>query len=110
MDTIRVGDCVQLASEIDPETNSAVLILTGSHDLDFKILRTFKDRLPPYLGVIASKKKAKLFRDKLREEGWNDADLESIHSPVGLSIGARTPEEIAISIVAELLATRGAIE
>ena len=44
--------------------------------------------------------------ERLREEGFDDADLARIHTPIGLDIGAKTPEEIALSILAEIVAVR----
>jgi xanthine dehydrogenase accessory factor len=66
--------------------------------------------LPHYLGVIASRKKAAHFRTVLVKEGWSKRDLDAIHAPIGLDIGARSPDEIAVSIVAEVLQQRGPLE
>ena len=60
--------------------------------------------VPAYLGVVASPKRFAQIGDTLRARGVSGADLERIHSPAGLDIGARTPEEIAISILAEVVA------
>ncbi len=62
-----------------------------------------------YVGLIGSKTKRDGIFASLRREGYTDADLARVHSPVGLAIGARTPEEIAVSIVAEIIAVRAGI-
>lgn len=59
-----------------------------------------------YIGAIGSRKTSAERLDRLREMGFTDADLDRIHGPVGLNIGGRSPEEIALSIVAEIVAVR----
>jgi xanthine dehydrogenase accessory factor len=59
-----------------------------------------------YLGMIGSRAKRKALFDELRAEGFTDEDLTRVNCPIGLAIGAETPEEIAISILAELIAKR----
>ncbi len=107
---IVIGDAVTQARELKLKPEDVVIILSASHETDLQVLKTFKDRLPLYLGIIASRKKALHFRQALEVEGWSAADIEAIHTPIGLSIGARTPEEIAVSIVGQLIATCGSME
>lgn len=59
---------------------------------------------PAYLGVVASSKRFAQIRESLLARGFSGAELDRIHSPAGLDIGARTPEEIAVSILAEVVA------
>jgi xanthine dehydrogenase accessory factor len=59
-----------------------------------------------YLGLIGSKAKVKRIYDMLREEGVTPDQLRPVHAPIGLDIGAITPQEIAVSIVAELIAVK----
>lgn len=106
-----IGNLVELAESSEIGKNDPVLLLTASHGTELEILRTFKSRPPAYLGVIASRKKALHFRNMLmKEDDWTKEEVDSIHAPIGLAISARTPEEIAVSIVAEILKVRGAIE
>jgi xanthine dehydrogenase accessory factor len=107
---IFVGDLAELAKTADVRPDDSVVILTASHETDFQIVRAFKDRLPFYLGVIGSKAKAAHYRKLLAEEGWPESEIARIHSPIGLEIGSRTPEEIAVSIVAEMISLRGPSE
>lgn len=105
-----IGDLKKSVREIEFGEKDAIVILTGSHAEDFEILQQFKGNLPPYLGIIASKKKAVHFREKLLNDGWKTEDVEAIHTPIGLQINARTPEEIAVSIMSEIISLRGPIE
>ncbi len=56
--------------------------------------------------MIGSSRKRNIIYEKLLEEGFTEKDLSRVHSPIGLDIGADTPEEIAVSIVAELIEVR----
>lgn len=105
-----IGDFSTLAANAEIKSEDSVVILTASHETDYQVLRTFRGRLPFYLGVIGSKAKAQHYRQRLIEENWSAADLERIHSPIGLMIGSRTPEEIAVSIAAQMISLRGPSE
>jgi xanthine dehydrogenase accessory factor len=59
-----------------------------------------------YIGMIGSSRKRNIIYEKLLEEGFTEKELSRVHSPIGLDIGADTPEEIAVSIVAELIKVR----
>jgi xanthine dehydrogenase accessory factor len=88
-----------------PPTAYAVIVTRGhTHDLD--ALRALTVHPLRYLGLIGSKAKVKRIFDALREEGTADDALRGIHAPIGLDIGAITPQEIAVSIVAELIAVK----
>ena len=107
---IHIGDLPKLAAEADVRPEDSVVILTASHETDFEIVRAFRNRLPAFLGVIGSKAKALHYRKLLAEEGWPPSEIARIHSPIGLEIGSRTPEEIAVSIVAQMISLRGPSE
>jgi xanthine dehydrogenase accessory factor len=88
-----------------PSTAYAVIVTRGHrHDLD--ALRTLAPRKLRYLGLIGSRAKVKRIYDVLIEEGVSLEQLEHVHAPIGLDIGAVTPQEIAVAIVAELIAVR----
>jgi xanthine dehydrogenase accessory factor len=95
-----------LANSSLPSSAYAVVVTRGHrHDLD--ALRALAPRNLRYLGLIGSRAKVKRIYDVLIEDGSVPIDrLENIHAPIGLDIGAVTPQEIAVSIVAELIAIR----
>lgn len=80
-----------------------VAIVTRSHELDYQALKKVLVHPVKYIGLIASKVKKKQIFEQLTKEGHTEKELSQIHSPIGLDIAAQTPEEIAISIVAELI-------
>jgi xanthine dehydrogenase accessory factor len=88
------------------EADDYVVIVTRCHQTDEVCLRRVldDDRTPAYVGVVASRRKAKVLLAKLVQDGYDRVRLEEVRSPVGLDIGAETPEEIAVSIVGEILA------
>jgi len=83
-----------------------VLSLTRGHKFDYRILRHFIELDLPYLGIMASKKKAAEFQKALAEEGLDEPLVSAVSMPVGIPISSSTPEEIAISIAGELISVR----
>lgn len=84
-----------------------VAVLTRGHRWDADCLRMIlPGRQPDYLGMIGSKRRVAGLLKLLEEEGFDRESLANIHAPIGLPIGALTPEEIAISILAELIRCR----
>ena len=91
-------------AEIPP--SAYVVVVTRGHRHDLDALRSLAARDLRYIGLIGSKAKVKKIYDALVEEGMPIECLSRIHAPIGLDIGAVSPEEIAISILAELIAVR----
>ena len=88
-----------------PPTAYAVIVTRGhTHDLD--ALRALTASPLRYLGLIGSKAKVKRIYEALIEEGLSPDALKAVHAPIGLDIGAITPQEIAVSILAELIAVK----
>jgi xanthine dehydrogenase accessory factor len=85
---------------------SFVVIVTRGHIHDKTVLAQTLKTGARYIGMIGSTRKRDIIYQKLLEEGFTQQDLDRVHSPIGLDIGAETPEEIAVSIVAELIKTR----
>jgi hypothetical protein len=84
------------------------IIVTRAHEYDNICLSQLRDQLPTYMGVMGSQKRIHFAFEVLEAEGWTPEELAQVYAPIGLAIGAQTPEEIALSIVAEYLAvTRG---
>lgn len=85
-------------------------ILTHDHALDVETALGLSGKPRRWLGLIGSARKALVARERLAARGVAAAELEALRSPMGLPIGARTPEEIAVSVVAELVQLRSRLE
>lgn len=83
-----------------------IVIATRGHSHDRGCLSQAMHTTAHYVGMIGSKRKRDGIYSFLRSEGFSEDDFGRVHSPIGLEIGAETPEEIAVSIVAELIAAR----
>lgn len=83
-----------------------IVIMSATHSSDTLILSHFVDRDYRYIGMLGSRKKAASIRESLIKKGVHEARLNGVHIPIGLSIGARTPEEVALSAAAELVQLR----
>jgi xanthine dehydrogenase accessory factor len=83
-----------------------VVVVTRGHRHDLDALRQLIQRDLAYLGLIGSRAKVARLYEVLQEEGVSAERLRRVHAPIGLDIGAVTPEEIAVSILAELIAVR----
>lgn len=84
--------------------NTYVIIATKDSDMDS--LKKVLNSGAAYIGMIGSKRKVAVVLENLRNQGFEDARLKEVFAPVGLDIGAETPEEIAVSILAEILKVR----
>jgi len=84
--------------------DDSVVVATRGHSEDLTCLRAALDRNPFYLGLLGSRRKMREFSRVLAKEGIDAAALEAVRCPVGLAVGAETPEEIAVAVAAELLA------
>lgn len=93
----------EIAEKIEFQPSDYVAIVTRSHEMDYLALKAVLGINLKYIGLIASKVKKKQVINQLIKDGFDEKIIEQIHSPIGLDIGAQTPEEIAISIVAELI-------
>ncbi|OGO44061.1 MAG: hypothetical protein A2Z05_00215 [Chloroflexi bacterium RBG_16_60_22] len=91
---------------LDIDADSFIVIFTHCHLTDRYVLEQALKTDAGYIGMIASRKKREDVYRALREKGFTPEDLARVHSPIGLYIGAETPEEIAVSIVAELIQER----
>jgi xanthine dehydrogenase accessory factor len=92
--------------KIKPTASTYMVIVTRGHKDDMHVLRWAVSTSPRYIGMIGSKRKVISVYKALEKEGIPMETFAKVHAPVGLAIGALTPEEIAISITAELIAIR----
>jgi len=105
-DAIAVEDIATWLHRADLPASAFVVVVTRGHTHDFDALRALAARDLRYLGLIGSRAKVARVFDALQAEGLPIECLERVHAPIGLDIGAVTPAEIAISILAELIAVR----
>jgi xanthine dehydrogenase accessory factor len=92
--------------KIRPNSSSYLVIVTRGHKDDMRILAWAVGTEAKYIGMIGSKRKVISVYKALEKEGFSPESFDRVHAPVGLEIGALTPEEIAVSIVAELISIR----
>jgi xanthine dehydrogenase accessory factor len=91
---------------LDPNESSYIVIVTRGHRDDMRILRWAVQTRARYVGMIGSKRKVIEIFKTLQKEGLAAQLFDRVHAPIGLDIGAITPEEIAIAITAEMIAIR----
>ena len=93
-------------ARLDPPETSHLVIVTRGHRDDMRVLRWALNTRARYLGMIGSRRKTISIYKELEKEGVPAEKFANVHAPVGLEIGAVTPEEIAVAIVAEMIAVR----
>jgi xanthine dehydrogenase accessory factor len=103
-------DFDQAMARIIPNETSYIVIVTRGHHDDMRVLRWAVQTQARYVGMIGSKRKTIAIFRELVKEGMAENLFERVHAPVGLDIGAITPEEIAVAITAELIAVRRRVE
>lgn len=100
---IEVIEPLELFEKYPPQHNDWYLIMTPGHSSDGDCAARVLERPHAYAGMIGSKGKAASVKRKLAERGFTQAQIDTIISPVGLPIGAKTPAEIGVSIAAQLI-------
>lgn len=86
--------------------NVSVAVVTRGHSEDEQCMRAVVQAKPDYVGLIGSKRRTTIVIDRLREAGADEEALRRIRAPIGLDIGAVSPEEVALAIMAEIVAER----
>jgi xanthine dehydrogenase accessory factor len=98
-----VNDYHELQEKIPPGENLYIVVMTVGYRTDDIVVRTLLDKPSRYFGILGSKAKIDQLFASYRLEGIAEEKLQAIHAPIGLSIKSETPEEIAISIAAEII-------
>lgn len=93
-----------VAAELELPPDAFCVVVNWTHKYDYEVVRALAIRDVRYIGLMASRKKLKDFLDRLASDGVPPGGIACVRSPVGLPIGAETPEEIAVSIAAEMIA------
>lgn len=106
-----LGDFNTISNRISVKPTDAVIVMTRGHQADYEVLTQTMDKGCWYVGCIGSKTKLAVCRERMVAAGFSEGLLDTLHAPIGLPLGGRTPEQIAIAVVAELIAvehgTRG---
>ncbi len=102
---VKVADFEEACHAVAKPEEAYVVVMTRDHKNDFPVVRHFLHRWPKYMGVMASRSTRAALQQKLKADGLALPE-EGFHMPIGLSIGSKTPEEIAVSITAELIQFR----
>jgi xanthine dehydrogenase accessory factor len=105
-DRLLIGGVELLGGELVTDEETFVVVVTRGHRFDRDWVESFVDRWPFYMGMIGSATKVAKTLAQMEESGVARETLAKIHAPIGLDIGAETPEEIAVSVVAEMIAVR----
>ena len=96
----KIGDVIESGE------NVYTVVMTLGYKFDEIVIRKLFDKNFKYFGVLGSRAKMKTLLRNLEKEGFDKEKLSKIHTPIGLPINSRTPEEIAVSIAAEIIAVK----
>ncbi len=105
-DFVKAGDFTEMIADFPIGANTYIVMVSRGHKQDETALRAVVNRGAGYVGMIGSKRRVATVLRHLAEEGLALENLESIYTPIGFDLGAETPEEIAVSIMAEIIAVR----
>ncbi len=109
-DLIVVDSFTEAAAKMTLGPNSYAIVVTRGHKGDGEALRAVLGRGLRFVGLLGSRPKVVHIFAALRDEGVSAEELAGVHAPLGLEIGAQTPEEIAVSILAEMIAVRRGVD
>jgi len=106
-DEIVVSRAEDLPAELFADENSAAVVMTHNYERDREVLHLLLNSSCRYIGALGPKKRTGNLIQELRDEErtFNEENLNKIHAPIGLDIGAETPEEIALAVIAEIKST-----
>lgn len=105
-DELHILESFDKIGDLEFVPGSAFIVCSFSHKTDGDILNVILSKEPSYVGMLGGKPKIRALFTKLKENGYSEEVLKQIHAPIGLDIGGEKPAEIAVSIMAEVLAAR----
>jgi xanthine dehydrogenase accessory factor len=105
-DELLPGEIVEQLKAISINKNTNIVIVTHGHQYDQQAIEAVIDSPARYIGVIGSKNKVKTCFSILRQKGVPEEKIKRIYSPIGIDLGGETPEEISLSIMAEIQAVK----
>jgi xanthine dehydrogenase accessory factor len=106
-DEIIVEDFQRVFDRLQFSGKEFVAIVTRGHQYDAGVLGETIKRQTRYIGMIGSRRKVAIVFDHMRKSGFDEEAIKKVHAPIGIDIHAETPQEIAVSIVAEMIKVRG---
>ncbi len=92
------------ASKLDIRQEDYALVVTPEHSKDYETVASLMPFKPKYLGLVGSARKKASFKSKLQEDGFAQEDIAKLHVPAGIYLGGKTPADIAIEIMAQIVA------
>lgn len=99
-------DFSKVLDELPSNNNTYYIVATYGHSYDYECLASILRKEYAYAGLLSSHSKADIMRKRLLMDGFDSKKVEELHSPIGMSIKAHTPEEIAVSIAAQIIRCR----
>jgi xanthine dehydrogenase accessory factor len=108
-DVVVIDDFTSALAGFTVDKNTYVVIVTRGHSHDKTVLAQALNTEAGYIGMIGSRRKRNAIYAILKQDGTSDEALARVHCPIGFNIGAETPREIAVSIIAELIAHRAGV-
>jgi xanthine dehydrogenase accessory factor len=109
-DELVVGWPDEILRSVTIDSRTAICVLTHDHKFDIPLLQVALATEAGYIGALGAKKTNAERAERLRAEGVTDEQLDRIHAPIGLDIGARTPEEVAVAVAAEIVSNKRRID
>ena len=100
---LLVSDYASAAGKLTISSSTVIVIVTRGHQYDELCLKSVVGSNAVYIGMIGSRRRVMSVFKKLAGEGFSERDMQRVHAPIGLRIGAKSPQEIAVSILAEII-------
>lgn len=105
-DEVICGSFADISARVQLTADDYVVVMTPGHQADYEILTQVLRSEATYIGCIGSRSKVAKTRERLLSDGFDEREIARIHAPIGLPILAETPEEIAVSVAAEMIEHR----
>lgn len=105
-DELRAGEVVEQLRGLEITPQTYIVLVTRAHTTDAPVLRAVIDSPAAYIGMLGSQRRVLTVFEMLKQEGVSDEAFKRVHAPIGIELGAETPQEIAVSIMAEVIKER----
>jgi xanthine dehydrogenase accessory factor len=97
------GDIVEKIRDVEITPQTYIVLVTRAHTLDAALLGTVVEKNCAYIGMLGSERRVLMVMGSLKQKGVSEAALKRVHAPIGIEIQAETPQEIAVSIMAQII-------